>query len=126
MAAAMMAMVHFAEDRLHRSHFTGVRMMSSGHVYTFAEIDGTRLAATADRDGANLPGGPSGWRRLAKMDANEMDTMSGIVGLGNAADDPNRYPRERSVPDGSEGCRLGDASVHRGGLTGEVWVAAIT
>ncbi|TXN71461.1 hypothetical protein [Methylobacterium sp. WL6] len=60
--------------------------MSSGHVYTFAEIDGTRLAATADRDGANLPGGPSGWRRLAKMDANEMDTMSGIVGLGNAAE----------------------------------------
>ncbi|MCJ2111204.1 hypothetical protein MKK64_08370 [Methylobacterium sp. E-025] len=60
--------------------------MSSGHVYTFAEIDGTRLAATADRDGANLPGGASGWRRLAKMDANEMDTMSGIVGLGNAAE----------------------------------------
>ncbi|MCJ2078879.1 hypothetical protein MKK68_25125 [Methylobacterium sp. E-016] len=60
--------------------------MSSGHIYTFAEIDGTRLAATADRDGANLPGGPSGWRRLAKMDTDAMDTTSGIVGLGNAAE----------------------------------------
>ena len=60
--------------------------MSSGHIYTFAEIDGTRLAATADRDGANLPGGPSGWRRLAKMETDAMDTTSGIVGLGNAAE----------------------------------------
>ena len=60
--------------------------MSSGHIYTFAEIDGTRLAATADRDGANLPGGPSGWRRLAKMDTDGMSTTSGIVGLGNAAE----------------------------------------
>lgn len=60
--------------------------MSSGHVYVFSEINGTRLAATADRDGANLPGGPSGWRRMAKMDTDGIDTTAGIDGLGNAVE----------------------------------------
>ncbi|TXM97800.1 hypothetical protein FV242_30595 [Methylobacterium sp. WL64] len=54
------------------------------HIYTFAEVDGSRLAATADRDGANLPGGPKLWRRLDKLDVEEMVSNSGITAMGNA------------------------------------------
>ena len=54
------------------------------HIYTFAEVDGSRLAATADRDGANLPGSPQLWRRLDKLDVEEMAGSSGIVDMGNA------------------------------------------
>ncbi|MCJ2093102.1 hypothetical protein MKK67_11415 [Methylobacterium sp. J-072] len=54
------------------------------HIYTFAEVDGSRLAATADRDGANLPGSPQLWRRLDKLDVEEMIGSSGITTMGNA------------------------------------------
>ncbi|MCJ2061012.1 hypothetical protein MKL09_31395 [Methylobacterium sp. J-048] len=54
------------------------------HIYTFAEVDGSRLAATADRDGANLPGSPQLWRRLDKLDVEEMIGSSGITAMGNA------------------------------------------
>lgn len=54
------------------------------HIYTFEEVDGSRLAATADRDGANLPGGSKLWKRLAKFVVAEMDDSSGITAMGNA------------------------------------------
>ncbi|MCJ2139478.1 hypothetical protein [Methylobacterium sp. E-066] len=54
------------------------------HIYTFAEVDGSRLAATTDRDGANLPGSPQLWRRLDKLDIEEMASNPGIAAMGNA------------------------------------------
>ena len=54
------------------------------HIYTFAEVDGSRLAATADRDGANLPGSPQLWRRLDKLEIEEMASNPGIAAMGNA------------------------------------------
>ncbi|WP_267428672.1 hypothetical protein [Methylobacterium sp. GC_Met_2] len=54
------------------------------HIYTFAEVEGSRLAATADRDGANLPGGHKLWQRLDKIDVEEMVDSSGIIAMGNA------------------------------------------
>ena len=54
------------------------------HIYTFAEVDGSRLAATADRDGANLPGSPKLWRRLEKLDVDEIIGSSAITAMGSA------------------------------------------
>ena len=54
------------------------------HIYTFAEVEGSRLAGTADRDGANLPGGPGLCTRLDKFAVDGMVDSSGITAMGNA------------------------------------------